>query len=403
MYDSERIVPLMADVVFVLVLNAGSSSLKFNLFDMSREASIAEGVAERLGLEEAILECTLAGEKRRETLPLPTHREALEAILERLQAAVLHDTPIHAVGHRVVHGGPKYGDSVLVTEEVVRDIETFAIYAPLHNPANALGIRTAIEAFPDVPHVAVFDTAFHHDIPDFARIYGIPYELSQKYGIRRYGCHGTSHAYVAARTAILLCRPLRALKLISCHIGNGTSICAVLNGKSMDTSMGMTPLQGVIMGTRCGTIDPAVVELLMEREHLDYQGITHLLNKKSGLLGISGVSSDFREIELAAEQGNDRARLARDLLTYNVRQFIGSYATVLDGVDAIAFTAGIGTHSAFVRAKVCSKLTFLGVRLDPEANEQGRGERIISTPDSRVVVTVVPTNEELMIAREVVR
>jgi len=393
----------MAATVFVLVLNAGSSSLKFNLFDMVSETSIADGMAERIGLAEANLECTLAGEKRREALPLPTHREALGAILERLRAAVLHDTPIHAVGHRVVHGGPKYGDSVLVTEEVVRDIEAFAIYAPLHNPANALGIRTAMEAFPEVPHVAVFDTAFHHDIPDFARIYGIPYELSQKYGIRRYGFHGTSHAYVAARTALLLCRPLRSLKIVTCHIGNGTSICAVLNGKSMDTSMGMTPLQGVIMGTRCGTIDPSVVELLMEYEHLDYKAITDLLNKKSGLLGISGVSSDFREIEMAANQGNERARLARDLLTYNVRQFIGSYATVLDGIDAITFTAGIGTHSTFVRAKVCSKLTFLGVKLDPEANEFGKGERIISTPDSRVVVTVVPTNEELMIARETVR
>ncbi|BDU75812.1 acetate/propionate family kinase [Mesoterricola sediminis] len=389
--------------MFVLVLNAGSSSLKFNLFDMTKEASIAEGQAERIGLAEAGLDCTLAGERKKETLTLPSHREALEAILERLRTAVLHETPIHAVGHRVVHGGPKYGDSVLVTEEVLRDIESFAMYAPLHNPANALGIRCAMEAFPDVPHVAVFDTAFHHDIPDFARTYGIPYELSQKYGIRRYGFHGTSHAYVAARTAILLCRPLRSLRIITCHIGNGTSICAVLNGKSMDTSMGMTPLQGVIMGTRCGTIDPSVVEMLMEYEHLDYHAITTLLNKKSGLLGISGVSSDFREIELAADRGNERARLARDLLTYNVRQFIGSYATVLDGVDAITFTAGIGTHSSFVRAKVCSKLTFLGVKLDPEANEQGKGERIISTPDSRVVVTVVPTNEELMIARETVR
>ena len=393
----------MAAIVLVLVLNAGSSSLKFNLFDMSGEVSIAEGMAERIGLNEANLECTFASGKRREALPLPGHREALEAILERLRAEVLHETPIHAVGHRVVHGGPKYGDSVLVTEEVLADIEAFAIYAPLHNPANALGIRSAMTAFPDVPHVAVFDTAFHHDIPDFARIYGIPYELSQKYGIRRYGFHGTSHAYVAARTALLLCRPLRALKLVTCHIGNGTSICAVHHGKSMDTSMGMTPLQGVIMGTRCGTIDPSVVELLMEYEHLDYQAITDLLNKKSGLLGISGVSSDFREIELAANQGNERARLARDLLTYNVRQFIGSYATVLDGIDAITFTAGIGTHSTFVRAKVCSKLTFLGVKLDPEANESGRGERIISTPDSKVAVVVVPTNEELMIARETVR
>jgi len=393
----------MAAIVFVLVLNAGSSSLKFNLFDMSSEASIAEGMAERIGLPESALECSFAGGRRREALALPGHREALEAILERLRAGVLHETPIHAVGHRVVHGGPKYGDSVLVTEEVLADIEAFAIYAPLHNPANAQGIRSAMTAFPDVPHVAVFDTAFHHDIPDFARIYGIPYELSQKYGIRRYGFHGTSHAYVAARTALLLCRPLRALKLVTCHIGNGTSICAVHHGKSMDTSMGMTPLQGVIMGTRCGTIDPSVVELLMEYEHLDYQAITDLLNKKSGLLGISGVSSDFREIELAANQGNERARLARDLLTYNVRQFIGSYATVLDGIDAITFTAGIGTHSTFVRAKVCSKLTFLGVKLDPEANESGRGERIISTPDSKVAVVVVPTNEELMIARETVR
>ena len=393
----------MVAAVYVLVLNAGSSSLKFNLFDMGKETSIAEGMAERIGLNEANLECTLAGEKRKEALPLPTHKEALEAILARLQAAILHDTPIHAVGHRVVHGGPKYGDSILLTEEVVRDIEAFALYAPLHNPANALGIRTAMAAFPDVPHVAVFDTAFHHNIPDFARTYGIPYELSQKYGIRRYGFHGTSHAFVAARTAILLCRPLRSLKIVTCHIGNGTSICAVRNGVSLDTSMGMTPLQGVIMGTRCGTIDPSVVEMLMEQEHLDYQAITDLLNKKSGLLGISGVSSDFREIELAADKGNDRARLARDLLTYNVRQFIGSYATVLDGIDAITFTAGIGTHSHFVRAKVCSKLTFLGVKLDSEANERGKGERIISTPESKVVVTVVPTNEELMIARETVR
>ena len=393
----------MVTAVYVLVLNAGSSSLKFNLFDMGKETSIAEGMAERIGLNEANLECTLAGEKRKEALPLPTHKEALEAILARLQAAILHDTPIHAVGHRVVHGGPKYGDSILLTEEVVRDIEAFALYAPLHNPANALGIRTAMAAFPDVPHVAVFDTAFHHNIPDFAHTYGIPYELSQKYGIRRYGFHGTSHAFVAARTAILLCRPLRSLKIVTCHIGNGTSICAVRNGVSLDTSMGMTPLQGVIMGTRCGTIDPSVVEMLMEQEHLDYQAITDLLNKKSGLLGISGVSSDFREIELAADKGNDRARLARDLLTYNVRQFIGSYATVLDGIDAITFTAGIGTHSHFVRAKVCSKLTFLGVKLDSEANERGKGERIISTPESKVVVTVVPTNEELMIARETVR
>lgn len=393
----------MGDTVFVLVLNAGSSSLKFNLFDMANEVSIAEGMAERIGLAGSNLACTLEGEKRKEVLDLPTHKEALEAILERLRTTVLHDTPIHAVGHRVVHGGPKYGDSILVTDEVLRDIDTFAMYAPLHNPANAMGIRVAQAAFPDVPHVAVFDTAFHHNIPDHARTYGIPYELSQKYGIRRYGFHGTSHAYVAARTAILLCRPLRALKIVTCHIGNGTSICAVHSGKSMDTSMGMTPLQGVIMGTRCGTIDPSVVEMLMEYEHLDYNAITDLLNKKSGLLGISGVSSDFREIELAADQGNDRARLARDLLTYNVRQYIGAYATVLDGVDAITFTAGIGTHSTYVRAKVCSKLGFLGVKLDPEANEHGTGERIITTPDSRVAVTVVPTNEELMIARETVR
>ena len=393
----------MGETVLVLVLNAGSSSLKFNLFDMGKEVSVAEGNAERIGLAEASLSCTIDGEKRKESLPLPSHLEALEAILDRLRATVLHDTPIHAIGHRVVHGGPKYGDSVLVTEEVIQDIEHFAMYAPLHNPANALGIRTAIKAFPGVPHVAVFDTAFHHNIPDHARTYGIPYELSQKYGIRRYGFHGTSHAFVAARTAILLCRPLRSLRIVTCHIGNGTSICAVDHGKSVDTSMGMTPLQGVIMGTRCGTIDPSVVEMLMEYEHLDYNAITDLLNKKSGLLGISGVSSDFREIELAADAGNDRARLARDLLTYNVRQYIGAYATVLNGVDAITFTAGIGTHSTYVRSKVCSKLAFLGVELDHEANEHGTGERIITTPSSRVVVTVVPTNEELMIARETVR
>ena len=389
--------------MLVLVLNAGSSSLKFNLYDMTDEESLAEGMAERIGLPDGIFNWSIGGVKREENFPMPDHGIALETIIARLQEGPLAHERIHAVGHRVVHGGPKYGDSVLVTDEVLQDIETYAMYAPLHNPANALGIRTAKQVFPDVPHVAVFDTAFHHELPPHAYMYGIPYDLSQKYGIRRYGFHGSSHSYVAARTAILLCRPMRALRIISCHVGNGTSICAIRHGRSIDTSMGMTPLQGVVMGTRSGSIDPSIVEFLIEQEHLDFNQITQLLNKKSGLLGISGVSSDFREIEIAANQGNARAALARDLLYYAVRKFIGSYCAVLNGVDAITFTAGIGTNSATLRAEVCKNLSFLGLELDPEANEHGSGERLITTPNSKVAVAVVPTNEELMIARETVR
>ncbi len=389
--------------MLVLVLNAGSSSLKFNLYDMTHEDSLAEGMAERIGLPDGIFTWTMDGVKREDCFPMPDHGIALETIIARLQEGPLKGERIHAVGHRVVHGGPKYGDSVLVTDEVLRDIDAYAMYAPLHNPANALGIRTAKQVFPEVPHVAVFDTAFHHDLPPHAYTYGIPYELSQKYGIRRYGFHGSSHSFVAARTAILLCRPLRALKIITCHVGNGTSICAVRHGRSIDTSMGMTPLQGVVMGTRSGSIDPSIVEFLIEQEHLDFNQITQLLNKKSGLLGISGVSSDFREIEIAANQGNERAKLARDLLYNAVRKFIGSYIAVLNGVDAITFTAGIGTNSHTLRAEICKNLSFLGVELDPVANEHGTGERLITTSASKVAVAVVPTNEELMIARETVR
>ncbi len=388
--------------MLVLVLNSGSSSLKFNLFDMTNETLLVDGMAERIGVD-GLFRWTAgkAGESRE--MPLPDHDTALREVLELVARIMPKGRHINAVGHRVVHGGPKYGESVLITDEVLADIETYALYAPLHNPPNALGIRVARHAFPDIPHIAVFDTAFHHSIPDYARIYGIPFEVSQKYGIRRYGFHGSSHAFVAARTAILLARPLRSLKLVTCHIGNGTSVCAVLQGHSMDTSMGMTPLQGVIMGTRCGTLDPSIVDLLIEKEHLDYRAITDLLNKKSGLLGISGVSSDFREIEMAADRGNTRAVLARDLLTYDVRKFIGSYIAVLDGVDAITFTAGIGTNSPRLRAEVCRHLTYLGLELDEQANTEGSGERLISSSASKVAVAVVPTNEELMIARETVK
>ncbi len=388
--------------MLVLVLNSGSSSLKFNLFDMTDESPLLDGMAERIGVDGSFRWSAGEDSENRE-LSLPDHETALLAVLEVVARIVPHGRHINAVGHRVVHGGPKYGESVLITDEVLADIEAYALYAPLHNPPNALGIRVARHTFPDIPHIAVFDTAFHHTIPDYARIYGIPFELSQKYGIRRYGFHGSSHAFVAARTAILLARPLRSLKLVTCHIGNGTSVCAVLHGHSMDTSMGMTPLQGVIMGTRCGTLDPSIVDLLIEKEHLDYHAITDLLNKKSGLLGISGVSSDFREIESAADEGNVRATLARDLLTYDVRKFIGSYIAVLDGVDAITFTAGIGTNSPRLRAEVCRHFSYLGLELDQEANVAGTGERLISTASSKVAVAVVPTNEELMIARETVK
>ena len=390
--------------MLILVLNAGSSSLKFNLMDMDTETSLADGIAERVGMSEGFIRWTIQGQKGRLDLDMNGHRKALAAIMEQLHATVLTgDREVSAVGHRVAHGGPNFGDPELITPSVLAEIEELAFYAPLHNPASASGIRTAQEMFPGVPQVAVFDTAFHHTMPDYAYTYGLPYELTTKLGLRRYGFHGTSHQYVAERTARLIGRPIDQLKIITCHLGNGSSITAVKRGKCVDTSMGLTPLEGVVMGTRCGNVDPGVLTTLMEQEALDVKSLGNLLNKKSGLLGISGVSSDCRELEEAAGK-NKRARLALETLWYGVLKYVGSYAAAMNGVDAITFTAGIGENSPQLRSWVCNRLSYLGVKINEDLNAQrSKQERLISTPDSRIAVAVIPTNEELVIARDTLR
>lgn len=390
--------------MLILVLNAGSSSLKFNLMDMDTETSLADGIAERVGMSEGFIRWTIQGQKGRLDLDMNGHRKALAAIMEQLHATVLTgDREVSAVGHRVAHGGPNFGDPELITPSVLAEIEELAFYAPLHNPASASGIRTAQEMFPGVPQVAVFDTAFHHTMPDYAYTYGLPYELTTKLGLRRYGFHGTSHQYVAERTARLVGRPVDQMKIITCHLGNGSSITAVKRGKCVDTSMGLTPMEGVVMGTRCGNVDPGVLTTLMEQEALDAKSLGNLLNKKSGLLGISGVSSDCRELEEAAGK-NKRARLALETLWYGVLKYVGGYAAAMNGVDAITFTAGIGENSPLLRSWVCNRLTYLGVKFDEDLNAQrSKQERIISTPDSRIAVAVIPTNEELVIARDTLR
>jgi acetate kinase len=391
--------------VLILVLNAGSSSLKFNLMDMEKEETLAEGIAERVGMSEGFIRWTIQGEKGRLELDMNGHRKALAAIMDQLHKTVLvGDREVGAVGHRVVHGGASFVDPELITPAVLAEIEALTFYAPLHIPASVSGIRTAMEMFPGVPQVAVFDTAFHHTMPDYAYTYGLPYELAQKLGLRRYGFHGTSHQYVAQQTANLLERPIDQLKIITCHLGNGSSITAVQSGLSMDTSMGLTPLEGVIMGTRCGSVDPGALTTLMEVEGLDGKGLSNLLNKKCGLLGISGVSSDCREVEEAMAGKNKRAKLALETLWYGVLKYVGGYAAAMNGVDAITFTGGIGENSNPLRAWVCNRLTYLGVKLDEAANDKrGKVGRLISTPASTVAVAVIPTNEELMIARGTLR
>jgi len=391
--------------VLILVLNAGSSSLKFNLMDMDNEEILAEGIAERVGMSEGFIRWTIQGEKGRLELDMNGHKKALSAIMEELHKTVLvGDREVGAVGHRVAHGGPHFVDPELITPSVLAEIEALTFYAPLHIPASISGIQTAQEMFPGVPQVAVFDTAFHHTMPDYAYTYGLPYELSQKLGLRRYGFHGTSHQFVAERTAELLKRPIDQLKIVTCHLGNGSSITAVKAGKCVDTSMGLTPLEGVIMGTRCGNVDPGALTTLMDQENLDSKALANLLNKKCGLLGISGVSSDCREVEEAMGKNNKRARLALETLWYGVLKYVGSYAAAMNGVDAITFTGGIGENSNVLRAWVCDRLTFLGVQLDHELNDKrSKAGRLISKPESKVAVTVIPTNEELMIARGTLR
>lgn len=390
----------------ILVINCGSSSLKYQLIDMENEKNLASGLVERIGIEGSVLTQKVEGrEKYIVKTPMQDHKDAIKIVLNVLvdkENGVIADmSEISAVGHRVVHGGEKYSQSVLIDDEVMTALEEVAKLAPLHNPPNIIGINACRELMPNTPMSVVFDTAFHQTIPEEAYLYALPYELYTNYGIRKYGFHGTSHKYVSAVAAEMMHKDIKDLKIITCHLGNGASITAVDGGKSVDTSMGFTPLAGIVMGTRCGDIDPAIIPFVMKEMNLSIEEVNNLMNKKSGVLGVSGVSSDFRDIEDAAwKEGNKRAQLALDIFNYRVRQTVGSYVAAMDGVDCIVFTAGLGENSPETREAVCSKLSYLGIKLDLEKNKS-RGKAVeISTPDSKVKVFVVPTNEELMIARD---
>ncbi len=389
----------------ILVLNSGSSSVKYQLIDMKDEKVLARGIVERIGIPGSRLKHRREGKEVIVEKPISNHSDAISLILEYLrhpEHGVIKDVKeISAVGHRVVHGGEKFTGSVLITDEVVRMIEECIPLAPLHNPANLAGIRAASEILPNVPQVAVFDTAFHQTMPRYSYLYALPYELYEKYRIRRYGFHGTSHRYVSARAAQILGKKLEELKIITAHLGNGASMAAVLHGRSVDTSMGYTPLEGLYMGTRCGNLDPAIPLALQRILKISHDEVDTLLNRKSGMLGVSGISSDMRDIEEAAEKGNERAKLALQMYSYIIKKYIGAYAAAMGGLDALVFTAGIGENSWIVREMVCEGLEFLGIKLDKEKNRKVRArEEIISAPQSKVAVLVVPTNEELVIARD---
>ena len=390
----------------VLVINCGSSSLKFQLINSESEAVLAKGLCERIGIDGRLTYQPAGGEKNVSEKAMPTHTEAIQFVIDALTDAdtgvVKSLDEIGAVGHRVVHGGEKFAKSVVVTPEVKAAIAECNDLAPLHNPANLIGIEACESLMPGTPQVVVFDTAFHQTMPEKAYMYGLPYEYYEKYKVRRYGFHGTSHSFVSKRVAEIVGKPYNATKTIVCHLGNGASVSAVLNGESVDTSMGLTPLDGVVMGTRSGDIHPAIMEFIAKKENLDIAGIMNVLNKKSGVEGVSGVSSDFRDLEAAAKAGNKRAELAIDVFAYRVAKYVGAYTAAMNGVDNIVFTAGIGENCALVRTKVCSYLGYLGITIDEEANGKRGEEIVISTPDSKVKVLVVPTNEELAIARETV-
>ena len=390
----------------ILVINCGSSSLKYQLINSDTEAVLAKGLCERIGIDGRLVYQLAGGEKEITESPMPTHKEAIQMVLHALvnekTGAVKSLSEIDAVGHRVVHGGEKFASSVVLTPEVLAQIEECNELAPLHNPANLIGIHACQELMPGVPMVGVFDTAFHQTMPKKAYLYGLPYEYYEKYKVRRYGFHGTSHSFVSKRTIEFLGLDQNNSKVIVAHLGNGASISAVLNGQCVDTSMGLTPLEGLVMGTRSGDIDPAIMEYIAKKENLDIDGVMEVLNKKSGVEGLSGVSSDFRDLEDAYNQGNQRAIDACEVFAYRVAKYIGSYVAAMNGVDAIAFTAGIGENTQFIREKIVAYLGYLGVTLDKEANKVRGEDKIISTPDSKVTVCVIPTNEELAIARETV-
>lgn len=390
----------------VLVINCGSSSLKYQLIDSESEAVLAKGLCERIGIDGRLVYQKAGLDKEITEADMPTHKQAIQMVLDALvnekTGAIKSLAEIDAVGHRVVHGGEKFASSTVLTPEVLKVIEECNDLAPLHNPANLIGIDACKELMPDVPMVGVFDTAFHQTMPKKAYLYGLPYEYYEKYKVRRYGFHGTSHSFVSKRTAEFLNMDLNHSKIIVAHLGNGASISAVLDGKCVDTSMGLTPLEGLVMGTRSGDIDPAIMEFIAKKENLDIEGIMNVLNKKSGVEGLSKLSSDFRDLEAAYNEGNELAINAIEVFSYRVAKYIGSYVAAMNGVDAIAFTAGIGENTELVREKVLAYLEYLGIGVDKGANKVRGEERVISTPDSKVKVCVIPTNEELAIARETV-
>lgn len=390
----------------VLVINCGSSSLKYQVINSDSEEVLAKGICERIGIDGRLVYQPKDGEKEITEAPMPTHTEAVRMVLNALvnpKTGVLKSLDeIDAVGHRLVHGGEKFASSTLIDETVIQAVEECSDLAPLHNPANLIGVRACQEVLKDVPMAGVFDTAFHQTMPKEAYLYGVPYEYYEKYKVRKYGFHGTSHSYVSKRAAEVLERPYDDLKTIVCHLGNGASVCAVLNGKSVDTSMGLSPLEGLIMGTRSGDIDPSAVEFLAKKENLSLEEILNVLNKKSGVYGLSGLSSDFRDLDDAAKKGDERAEAARDVFCYRTAKYIGSYVAAMNGVDVICFTAGVGENDGKVREKICSYLGYLGIEIDAEANKRRGVEARISTPDSKVAVWMIPTNEELAICRETV-
>ena len=389
----------------ILVINCGSSSLKFQLINAGTEDVLAKGLCERIGIDGRLVYQPAGGEKEVTEAAMPGHKEAIQMVLDALKnpntGVIKSLDEVGAVGHRVVHGGEKFASSVILTDEVVKGIEECSELAPLHNPANLIGITACKELMPSTPMVGVFDTAFHQTMPEEAYLYGLPYEYYEKYKVRRYGFHGTSHSYESKRVAAFLGKDYENLKTIVCHLGNGSSLSAVKNGKCVDTSMGLTPLEGLVMGTRSGDIDPAIMEFIAKKENLDIAGVMNVLNKKSGVFGLSkDLSSDFRDLETAQEEGNTFAANARKVFVYRVAKYIGAYVAAMNGVDAIAFTAGVGENDHLVREEVCKYLGYLGITLDAEANKK-RGQEIrISTPDSKVAVLIIPTNEELAIARE---
>ena len=390
----------------VLVINCGSSSLKYQLINSDTEAVLAKGLCERIGIDGRLVYQLAGHDKEITEAPMPTHKEGIQMVLDALvnpkTGAVKSLSEIDAVGHRVVHGGEKFAQSVVLNEEVLAKVEECNELAPLHNPANLIGIRVCQELMPGVPMVGVFDTAFHQTMPQKAYLYGLPYEYYEKYKVRRYGFHGTSHSFVSKRLAEFLNLDYNNSRLIVAHLGNGASISAVLDGKCVDTSMGLTPLEGLVMGTRSGDIDPAIMEFIAKKENLDIDGIMDVLNKKSGVEGLSGVSSDFRDLEAAYHEGNPRAVAACEVFAYRVAKYIGAYVAAMNGVDAIAFTAGIGENTSFIREKILAYFGYLGITMDKEANMVRGEDKIISTPDSKVTVCIIPTNEELAIARETV-